>query len=197
MNNQNYPSPSASQATWSIVQGVNAGGNPPAAKSKHSAAAPPESPRPRPAASCSASMWNTRMWQPASAALFLETGTYWMTTRRPGARYPSGFEYNYPYDVEDNSPALGPGSEIVMIRCLPPRSLDSRTSLSRTVRSFAEISAANNVQWVSSPQQLIDGRKRCWRGSPVPPMFLTKPDSGGSSSSGSAHQERSQLEDRS
>jgi len=115
VNNQNFPSPSATQATWSIVQGVNAGGNPAGGQVKtfcSGTAGVTATPTGRIAFNFFTEFTYVAM---GLSCPILERGTYWMTTVVQVPNPPSGFENNYLSDVEDNSPAniQGPGSEPV------------------------------------------------------------------------------------
>ena len=120
VNLQNYPSVSATEATWSIVQGVTAGGSTTGGQVK---------------VICSGTSGVTTT--PTGRVAFglyveqtyvvtgitgcgndktgtnLEAGTYWLTLVPQVSAPPDGFEYNYMSDVEDNSPSniQGPGTE--------------------------------------------------------------------------------------
>jgi len=111
-NIMNYPSPSATQVTWSIVTGVSAGGDPSKATVQCSGTAPfTVTPTGR-------SLYGffielTYLVTGITTCPSLERGEYWLTVVPQVTNPPLGFEYNYLSDVEDTSPANieGPGTE--------------------------------------------------------------------------------------
>lgn len=110
-NMQNFPSPSATQATWSIVQGVSEGGNPGGVKVFCSGTSPVTT------TATGRFAFNfyteyTYLVTGISTCPTLDKGVYWMTlVPQPSQAY----EQNYLSDVEDNSPPniQGPGTEPV------------------------------------------------------------------------------------
>jgi hypothetical protein len=115
VNNLNFPSPSATQATWSIVQGVNAGGNPSGSQVKEfcgGTSGVTETPTGR----IFVSVYTEYTYLATGISCpILEAGTYWMTLVAQVPAPPGGFEENFLSDVEDNSPhnIQGPGFEVV------------------------------------------------------------------------------------
>jgi len=113
-NIQNYPSPSASQVTWSILTGVSAGGSPSKASVTCSGTSSfTTTPTGRIAFNFYAEL--TYLVTGITSCPTLEAGTYWMTVVPQVTSPPNGFEYNYLSDVEDTTPpnAEGPGTEPV------------------------------------------------------------------------------------
>src|SRR5215469_9474594 len=114
VNDQNFPSPSATQATWSIVQGVAAGGNPTGRQVKVlcSGTAPVTA---TPTGRIAFGFYTEYTYVASGVSCpTLENGTYLMTTVVQVPAPPSGFEDNFLSDVEDNTPAnaVGPGISV-------------------------------------------------------------------------------------
>lgn len=115
VSNQNYPSPSATTATWSIVQGVTAGGNPTGGQVKvQCSGTSPVSTTPTGRLAFNFFHEYTYVVTGITTCPILEAGDYWMTVVGQVPSPPEGFEDNYLSDVEDNSPANieGPGTEL-------------------------------------------------------------------------------------
>jgi len=116
-NIQNYPSPSATQVTWSIVTGAIAGGNPSKATVVCSGTSAFTTTATGRAGLYSGTSYQelTYLVTGITSCPTLASGTYWMTVVPQVTSPPNGFEYNYLSDVEDVSPPnlVGPGSEPV------------------------------------------------------------------------------------
>ena len=117
VNNQGLPSaiygpPSATQATWSIVQGVAAGGSPSSVTVICSGTSPVTI---KPTGRFFLGFYEEYNYlvNGISGCPILERGEYWMTVVAHAPNPPAGFEYNYLSDVEDSTPTnyIGPGTE--------------------------------------------------------------------------------------
>lgn len=119
-NNQDLPAsiygpPSATTASWSIVQGVTAGGSPTGSQVKVFCMGT------SPITTTPTGRFFLGFYEEYTYLVtgitcpILERGTYWMTVVAQAPAPPAGFELNYLSDVEDNSPAniQGPGTEPV------------------------------------------------------------------------------------
>lgn len=116
VNNQNTPSPSATNATWSIVQGAAAGGNPTGGQVKvQCSGTSPVSTTATGRLAFNFYVEYTYVVTGITSCPILEAGAYWMTVVAQVPSPPEGFEDNYLSDVEDNSPhnIQGPGTETV------------------------------------------------------------------------------------
>jgi hypothetical protein len=116
VNNQNFPSPSATSATFSIVQGVTAGGSPTGGQVKvFCSGTAGVSATPTGRLAFNFYVEETYLATGISGCPILERGTYWMTLVAQVPNPPNGFEYNYLSDVEDNTPpnAEGPGVPVI------------------------------------------------------------------------------------
>jgi hypothetical protein len=119
VNNQGLPAaiygpPSATTATWSIVQGVAEGGSPSSVTVICSGTSPVTiTPTGRTAFGFYEEY--TYLVNNISGCPTLEAGEYWMTVVAQAPNPPAGFEYNFLSDVEDSTPAnyIGPGTETV------------------------------------------------------------------------------------
>ena len=119
VNNQGLPAsiygpPSATQATWSIVQGVAAGGSPSSVTVICSGTSPVTI---KPTGRFFLGFYEEYNYlvNGISGCPILERGIYWMTVVAQAPHPSAGFEYNYLSDVEDSTPTnfIGPGSEPV------------------------------------------------------------------------------------
>lgn len=118
VNNQGLPAsiygpPSAASATWSIVEGVAAGGSPGTVTTLCAGTSPvTETPTGR----FAFGFYEEYTYVVTiSGCPTLEAGIDWMTVVAQAPAPPAGFEYNYLSDVEDSSPSniMGPGTEPV------------------------------------------------------------------------------------
>lgn len=118
VNNQGLPEsltggpPSATTATWSIVQGVAAGGSPSSVTVICSGTSPVTI---QPTGRIAFGFFEEYNYlvNNISGCPILERGTYWMTVVAQAPNPPFGEELNYLSDVEDSTPNnfIGPGSE--------------------------------------------------------------------------------------
>lgn len=117
VNNQGLPSaiygpPSATEATWSIVQGVSEGGSPSSVTVICSGTSPVTI---KPTGRTAFGFYEEYSYlvNNITGCPILERGVYWMTVVAQAPNPPAGFEYNYLSDVEDSTPAnyIGPGTE--------------------------------------------------------------------------------------
>ena len=120
VNNQGLPEsltggpPSATTATWSIVQGVAEGGNPANVTVICSGTSPVTI---KPTGRIAFGFYEEYSYlvNNISGCPILERGEYWMTVVAQAPAPPFGEELNYLSDVEDSTPAnfIGPGTEPV------------------------------------------------------------------------------------
>src|SRR5258708_4630428 len=117
VNNQDLPAsiygpPSATTATWSIVQGVAEGGSPSSVTVICSGTSPITT---TPTGRFAFGFYEeyTYLVTGITTCPILERGIYWMTVVAQAPNPPAGFELNFLSDVEDSTPSnfIGPGSE--------------------------------------------------------------------------------------